>query len=760
MKQLFKLVFLLGLISVCGVSQAFIIRDITVQGNDRISRSTILNYLPIKVGQKASPPRIQQALKSLYSTKFFSTVELARKGNNLVVIVHERPIIGSISYSGNSMIPKDRIDKALKDSDLVRGHVFDKGALERIKKSLQSAYVEHGRYNASINVNVSNQQRNRVAIFIAIDEGAATKIKEIKIIGNHHFSFYRLTQGFDMTTSRPWSIITGGNKYNTIKLRHDVASLRQFYLNHGYVRFKVDSFKATLSDDKKWAHIIIHITEGPRYTFTCYKLMGKLLGGKAALLKRIDLEPNTPYSQKLIEAAQKSISRFFGDRAYIGARVKVIPEIDDSKHTVSVVFHVLPGERVYVRRILFNGNSKTADNVLRRELRQMEGAPVHTSNIDRSMRNLRVLGYLKDVNMRMAPVPNTTDEVDLLVHVKEYSSSQASISGGYGSNGVGLVFGASLNQPNFLGTGNSIGINFKRDQYQREYSFDYLNPYITMNGISRGFHFYSHRTTPSRINLGAYSLDKLGGYVNYRYPLSDYSGVNFSLGLEKLKLNTRGTPSNVIATFLRDNNNRRLFRYGTASLGWDYNSYDQVPFTTKGWKHSLSINGSFPVSGAKLEYYKVNYLAHGYYPITRNTIFSISADLGYGSSYGATHGGLPFFQNYLAGGFDTVRGFEYGSLGPKDSTNKSLGGNLLAAGTLAIIFPNPISDNLRTSVFLDGGNVFRNRINFGDMRYSTGVSAIWRMPMLGVIQVAFAKTLKKRAGDETKFFDFTFGTSF
>ncbi len=747
--------------SFCFAFAPFTVRNIDIRGNNRLSRATILTYVPLSLGERISKEKTALALRSLYASGLFENVEIARQDDTLIILVHERPVIGSIAVHGNSLIPKDKIQEVMKEVGLVRGQIFDRAVLDHMKKSLQSSYLEQGRYSAAVVVHVVSQDHNRVAIHIDIDEGKATVVKEIKIIGNDTYSSYRLTQNFELTTTKLWSFITGGDKYSKEKLHHDVDVLQQFYADRGFLEFKVNSHHAALNKDKSGVYIVIHITEGPRYRFVGYELLGNLLGSQEALNRALDLEPGTVYSQKAIRKAQRKIGQYFGRQGFVYTRVQILPEIDERNHTVKIKFHVLPGNRYYVRQIHFAGNNKTADNVLRREVHQLEAAPINTVSLDHSLRNLRVLGYLKDVNMKMEPAPETNDQLDLLFHVTELASSSAMVSGGYGTNGVGLVLGASLNQQNFLGTGNTVGVNFQRDQYKRSYRFDYENPYYTINGVRRGFHFYSSRTSPSRINLEDYRFDNYGGNVDYRIPLSDYSGFDFSLGYERIKVDIGDAPSTQVLNFV--NSNGRQFRYGTLSVGWDYNSYDQAPFTTAGFKQAVNAIVAFPAGGPKLEYFKLNYMAHYFHPITKTVILSLAGNMGYGSNYGVTVGGLPFFQNYIAGGFDTVRGYDQGSLGPKSSKGAPLGGNALVSGSAGLIFPNPISENLRTSVFLDAGNVYNTRldnINIGAFRYSTGLSAVWQVPMIGVVRFAVAKALKTTTGDRPRVFDFSIGGSF
>ncbi len=769
-RMLLMLFMLSLLIVMAGIARAdarFTINEIRVQGNTRIQLDTILDYLPVHLGQQLSQEQFAEVIRALYQTGFFTDVALQRDGDTLVVSVHERPTINSIDFTGNRVINKDKVNEVLKEVGLVRGNTFDQAVLERVEKSLRSVYIEQGRYNAMINAAIKPLPRNRVDLKITIFEGDKVKIREIDVLGNHAFTRRALVKKMDLTTPRPWSFLTDSDKYSKDKFSQDMEKVTDFYKNKGYLRAQIAAGQALLSPDRAWAHLVLKVKEGKVYRLRGYRFVGELLTTKEQLAPFVALSSGSVYSEAAVDDATRQLTSYYTDKGYAFATIQVVPDIDDEKQQVFLNYYIEPGKLVMVRRIDFSGNVKTSQEVLRREMRQFEGGLYNQSSIDESLRRLRNLGYLEDVNVELRPVAGSDDQVDLAISVKEKSAAQAAVTAGYGTGGI--LFGASLSHENFLGTGKAVGVNFDRDSYRQIYKFNYVNPYYTDNGVSRGVEFYSSKTTPGRLNIAHYTYDSLGGSINYRIPLSNFSGVSAGVGLENVELRLGDKPSTELTTFTRDYGTS--FDHALLNVGWDYSNYDKKPFATRGIGHEATLSVSAPVNEKPLNYYKADYSLHWYQPLNKQLTLFLGGSAGYGRGYGEKGDSLPLLQNYYAGGIGygagTVNGYNINALGPKDSNGFPIGGDTLLTGTVHVIFPNPISEDMRTSLFIDGGNVFDARshrsyeqIKLSNLRYASGLSIEWRLAMLGMLQLTFAKPLNAKPGDETRFFQFSFGTGF
>ncbi len=769
MNFLKKLVFF-GLLIVANVSFAAdgcVIRDIRIVGLQRVDARTVLHYLPIKPGQAADLSNTSNIIQALYRTGFFSDITLSQEGNILIIHVVERPTIGTLEVIGNKDIPEDKMNSFLKSVGLVQGAVLDSSVLDRIQKSLQSEYYNRGRYNARVSIETIPQSRNRVAVKIVISEGQTALIRDIEIIGNHAFSRSKLIRQIPINTTHFWSFFTHGDQYSKQKLADSVDALQNFYLNKGYVRFRVDSTQVELTPDKKDVTIILHITEGACYKLKGYRLSGDFLVPECKLRKSIKLKPGCVYSKAEIDCAVAAIKFDLGDLGYAFPTINVIPEIDDVNHCVFLNFYINPGNRFYVRQIHFSGNLKTSDNVLRSQMRQFEGALASSRNIEESRRYLNLLGYLQDIQIETTPVPGTENLMDIEYRVTETPSAQAAASLGYGTNG--LIFNANVNQTNFLGTGRAVGVRFNTTTFATGISFNYNNPFYTIDGVQRGFAIYGQRTTPGEVNVTNYSTDVYGIAVNYSLPVScNNDSIQFGYGYQFTKLNIGALASLELLDFVAQNG--RNFDQLLLNFGWTRDGRDRALFPTRGLMQTANMQVTTPAGGSPLEYYKLNYLGSWYYPIFNEDgdfVFNLRGTVGYGNGYASTDG-LPFFANYFAGGIGfngAVRGYETNTLGPRDSNNKPLGGNFLAAGSASVTFPNFITEDLRTSLFVDVGNVYNTDIQFvseraGCLRSSVGVAAEWNLPMLGVLNVSFAQPLNNRPGDELQRVQFTVGKSF
>lgn len=754
------------------LAAAFIVQDIQVEGAYGVNRETILNYLPIHVGEDFSPSQSTHVISTLYASGLFGNVSLARKGNVLIVRVEERPVISCINVTGNKAIPTDKIYEVLKNIGLSAGQTFDQATLDHIVHSLENEYDTLGKYNAKVTPCITHLARNRIAIRLDISEGRTVVVKKITFIGNCAFSSWTLKRQMSLTSFRPWSFFTHSDQFCQDKLNASLDAIRNYYLDRGYLNFKVDSAQAVLTPDRNCVEVIIHVNEGCVYRIKGYQLAGNLIIPREYLAKLVTFHPGDIFSKQKIQHTNLCISKSLGNMGYIFATVNVEPQVDESCKQVFLTLYVDPGNRIYVRRINFCGNTKTEDIVLRRSLRQYEASLAVAEDIQESDRQLNLTGYLADpIHAETIPIPGVLDQVDLNYKVAESPSASATAGVGYGTQGY--VITAGINQPNFLGTGNIFSINANTSLYSKSVNVTYLNPFYTDSGISRGFTLYGQRTTPGNVNLTSYATDVYGGSVNYSIPISACGDtLQFGFGYQDLLLSIGSNPSLQLQNFVDT--------YGThfnqilLTAGWARNRLDRAVFPTCGLYQALNLQVALPAANHSVSYYKSSYNFNYYHPIVKSFIFTARGAVAYGAGLGGTKG-LPFFVNYYAGGIGStgeVRGFNPNSLGPRDTingiVNDPMGGNELVTGTLGIIFPNPLGeDKLRTMVFVDGGNVYSTKaVEFGGtgagpIRYSAGVAADWRVPVMNVlVEVAVAKALNPQPGDNKRIFDFSIGTSF
>jgi outer membrane protein insertion porin family len=743
--------------------EGFIVRDIKVTGLQRVSTGTVLNYIPVQVGEEINSNSTSDIIRALYDTGFFQSVSLERQGNTLIVNVVERATIGSINITGNKEIPSDKMKEFLKEMGLVKGRVFQKSTLERLEKELKQAYTARGKYNARIETHVAPLTDNRVAINITVSEGRVSRIKKIKIIGNRDFKDHELLPELTLSKSNLFTYFSKKDQYSKSGMDASLEALRSYYLDRGYLKFNIVSSQVLLSPDRKDVFINIHVDEGPQYHFSGYKVVGNRVVAKEKIDSLIQVRRGAVFSRKKVTESISAIGLALGDVGYGFPAINAEPQVDEQNKTVLITFFVEPGRHVYVRRIKFHGNTKTSDYVLRSVIRQDEGGLLSLHNIKESERQLRLLGYLKNVDVKTTPVPGANNQVDLDIEVEEAPSAEASASIGYGTNGYQV--NASVNQHNFMGTGRSMGAAFTSSKWGQDYTINYYNPFYTDTGIGRGVNLYYARVDPRNLNVSTYNSNRFGGDVNYNLPLGEASSFQLGYGYQDVEIKTVGY---VIPIQNFVNVYGRHFQEIRLSSGWSRNSYDQFPYPTRGINQQIMGIVAFPASSQSLSYYKGSYQAHWYQPIVRGWIFSLQGFVGYGNMF--NNQGLPFYENYYAGGIaqpGEVRGYDSFSLGPLDNLHNSMGGNFLANASAGIILPYPLSrDNVRTTVFVDAGNVYayNTLAQFtgccgGPMRYSLGASIEWRSPF-GPLAFSVAKAMNLQPFDQPQIFQFALSSAF
>jgi outer membrane protein insertion porin family len=746
----------------------FQVNDIEIQGLQRISPTTVRHYLPVKRGQSLSADQTAKLIRALYKTGFFERITLARRGAVLIVRVVERPIIGFLKISGNSAVPTDKLDTVMKNVDIVEGRTYNPVMLEKIKQGLLNQYYQLGYYNARIDVDTAPLPGNRISIKITISEGVVATIRGVYIIGNHAFNELQLQKQLTLSMPSLFSFLTQSDRYSEEKLEESLEKLRNFYLDHGYLKFAVKSAQAEITPDRKSIYVVITIDEGKPYSIKGYELSGQTLLSREDLAAKVTIKPAAIFSRQAIIDSERGITEAFGNEGYLFASISVDPQVDEKTQQVFLKFMINPGKRVYVHHLSFLDNHRTNDDALRREMTQMEGGPGSTTRLEESKHRLSLLPFIKDVQMSVKPVPDTDDQVDVVYKLTEDSSAQASLTASYSMTDR-LGFGVGLNQKNFFGTGNTLGINFNENHYEKYYSVAYSDPYYTIDGISRDISAYISRVNPAGANLTkAYTSNDYGAAVTYGVPIGQEKGVfsrfYFGFGYENTLIHLTAQPTNQVLYFVGEHG--RHFQQAHLHTGLTRDSRDKAIFPTVGGLQKLFGDVYLPLDSGSLKYYQVSYEGKWYYPLGRGFIGTARAIADYGNSFEGIEG-YPFFKNYYAGGFDSVHGYEGNTLGPRDSNDNPFGGNLLTVGGIGLIIPNYV-ESLRTIAFLDAGNVFTgiNNRKFGGgstgsgpVRYSTGLEADWLAPMGFAIGFSYAKPLNRQPGDKDQRFQFSLGAN-
>ncbi len=738
--------------------ERFIVKDIRIEGLRRIAPGTVFNYLPVKVGDEFDENRSGEAIRALFKTGFFKDVRIERAGDTLVVVVSERETISTIGISGNSDIKTEDLFNALKQIGFAEGEVFDRSLLDKVEQELRRQYFGQGKYAVQIDSNVKSLGGNRVAVTIHIAEGRAARIKQINIVGNKAYDDDELLKSFKLTTPTLISFFTKSDQYSKQKLGADLEALRSHYLDRGFVNFNIDSTQVSITPDKSDVYVTINVSEGERYEISDVKLAGDLIVPADDLFPLVTTGRGEIFSRKEVTQTSTNISERLGDEGYAFANVNPVPQIDEKSNTVSLTYFVDPGKRVYVRRINFSGNAKTRDEVLRREMRQMEGAWFSTGKVNRSKTRLQKLGYFEEVNVETPAVPDTPDQVDVNYSVVERSSGNLLLGLGY-SQTQGLIFNTSVVQDNFLGSGKRVNFAFNNSDVNRVFALGYNDPYFTIDGISQGFDVSYRETNAENANITRFDSRVLSGGVSFGIPISEFNFLNLGFQYENTVINQEGNTAEEVQDFIEREGDQ--FDALLLSSGFAYDTRNKALLPDRGTYHRVRAQVAVP--GGDLQYYKIDYDGRWFYPFTEDYVLALQGQLGYGDGYSDTEV-LPFFENFYAGGPRTVRGYEENTLGPKDSNGRALGGNVMVVANTELILPVPfLTDvkSVRITAFVDAGNVYGEDedIKLDTIRLSAGLSGLWVSPF-GVLTVSVAQPFNDSDSDDTQPFQFTFGTSF
>ena len=768
-------------------AQGFKIADIRINGLQRVSAGSVFGALPLNVGEQIDDQQLVESTRALFKTGFFQDIQLGRDGDVLVITVVERPSIASIDIEGNKAISTDDLMKGLKQSGLAEGEVFQRATLEGVRNELLRQYVAQGRYSAAVDAEVVAQPRNRVGLKIKIDEGEVAAIKHINVVGNSVFDQAELDDQFTLKTSNWLSFFKNDDKYAREKLSGDLERLRSYYMDRGYINMEIVSTQVSISPDKKQVFITVNINEGTKYTVRDIKLRGDLKVPEDQITALLLVQKGQVFSRKLMTSTSDLITRRLGNEGYTFANVNAVPTPSKDDNTVDIEFVVDPGKRAYANRINFRGNTKTEDQVLRREMRQMEGGWASTYLIDQSKTRLERLGYFKEVNVETPAVAGVDDQVDVNYSVEEQSSGSITASVGFAQS-AGLILGGSITQNNFLGTGNSASLGLTRSEYQSKYNIGFTDPYFTKDGVSLGYNAFYNKTDYNDYyddGVSYYSINSYGAGATLGYPINETSRISFGLTAQHDSIEPGTYSPDEIYDFI-DREGKEFTNF-KANLGWSESTLNKGILATRGYSQNLNLMVTVP--GSDLSFYKIDYTGQTFLPVSASTSLRFHTKLGYGNGYGSTDG-LPFYENYTAGGEGTVRGFESGTLGPRntpatgtyssagqayysDRDTEALGGNIMITGGVEYLFPMPfIKDNksLRTSLFWDVGSVYSDKcylstttgcdgVDLSQMASSVGVGVTWYSPM-GPLSVNLALPIRKPDDAETQVFQFSMGQTF
>ena len=734
----------------------FKVQDIRVEGLQRVEPGTIFASLPLRVGDEYSDEKGSAAIRALFALGLFKDVRLEANGNVLVVVVEERPTIATVEFAGTKEFDKDALQKAMRDVGLAEGRPFDKALADRAEQELKRQYINKSLYGAEVVTTVTPVERNRVNLTFTVSEGEPARIKEIHITGNKAFSESTLKGLFDLDTGGWLSWYTKSDRYARAKLNADLETLRSYYLQRGYLEFRIDSTQVAISPDKQDIAITINVTEGERFVVSGVKLEGNFLDRDDEFKSLVSIQPGEPYNADKVTETTKAFTEHFGNFGFAFARVEAVPEIDRETNRVAIVLRAEPSRRAYVRRIQVSGNNRTRDEVIRREFRQYEASWYDGDKIKLSRDRVDRLGYFTEVNVETQDVPGSPDQVDLVINVAEKPTGSLQLGAGF-SSAEKIALSFSIKQDNVFGSGNYLGVDVNTSKYRRTLVFSTTDPYFTQSGISRTFDLYYRTDKPYQDQGGNYEIVTTGTSVRFGVPFSEVDTVFFGGGLEHTRIKA-GT--NIPAAYLA-----YADAYGYSSngvpltIGWSRDDRDSALAPNSGRYQRL--NSEWSVAG-DARYVRANYQYQQYVPLNKKFTLAFNGELGLGKGIGGRP--FPVFKNFYSGGLGSVRGFDQGTLGPRDITGASLGGPKKVTLNAELVAPFPGAGNdrtLRVFGFVDAGNVFgdNEKISFGEMRASAGLGLSWISP-LGPLRIAYAQPVRKQAGDKIQKLQFQIGTSF
>ena len=770
----------------------FVVKDMRVEGLQRISEGTVFNYLPINIGDTVDKVRIGEAIRALYGQDLFDDIEMRRDGDTLVVVVKERPSIESFKIEGNKDIKTEDLMDSLRSVGLARGRTFNRSVLDNVEMFLRDQYYDRGKYGVVIDTNIQDRPNNTVRIEVNVKEGDRAKIRQVNIVGNETFDEGDIREGFTLDTANWLSWIRQDDRYAKESLEGDLEILRSFYMDRGYADFQIESTQVAISPNKKDIFVTINIDEGDVYTISDVKLVGEMVVDEALLNRFVLAQPGSVFNQNLLTQSAELMSFRLGEEGYANAEIEPVPELDHETKQASITFYINPRSRVYVRNINFNGVDQVDDEVLRREMRQMEGAYLSNTLVDRSKIRLQRLPFVENVEVDNTPVPGSPDLVDVNFDLEYRMPGQ--FSGGIGySESQKIMLNGSIVHTNFLGTGERVAIELNSGRYQKLYSLSHSDPYRTMDGVRRTISLNYRDITQFTSAASDFSTTSAGATIDYGYPITEFQTLSFGATFQHSELVASSSSTQQAQDWVLNNGNPfeqgegffgTIFgtEFDTVELvaGWTFDSRNRALFANRGTRQQLFF--SFAVPGSDVEYYQARYSFTKYFPLWSNKwTLRVNAELGLGEAMGDTTA-LPPYKQFYGGGPQSVRGFKESYLGPRDSYGRPYGGNMLVASQVELILPLPDkwASQARASLFYDVGNVFNTgEVQFTDrlgspieykpdvdeLRSSVGIGVQWLAP-LGLFRFSYAYPLNPYSGndryfgDELERFQFSIGQAF
>ncbi len=769
----------------------FVVKDMRVEGLQRISEGTVFNYLPVNIGDTLDRNRIGEAIRALYGQNLFDDIEMRRDGETLVIVVKERPSIESFEIDGNKDIKTEDLMQSLRNVGLARGRTFDRSVLDNVEMFLREQYYDRGKYGVVIDTEISERPNNTVRVKVNVKEGDRAKIRQVNIVGNETFDDDAIREGFALDTANWLSWIRQDDRYAKEALEGDLETLRSFYMDRGYADFKIESTQVAISPNKKDIFVTIGVSEGELYTISDVKLVGEMVVPEEYLQGLILTKPGAVFNQRALTQTSDLMAFRLGEEGYANAEIEPVPELDRDKKEASITFYVNPQNRVYVRRINFNGVDQIDDEVLRREMRQMEGSYLSNSLIDRSKVRLQRLPFIEKAEVSNAPVPGTPDLVDVDFDLEYRMPGQFSGGVGY-SESQKLLLNGSIVHTNFLGSGNRVALELNSGRFQKLYSLSHTDPYRSMDGIRRTISFNYRDITQFTSAASDFSTTSAGATIDYGYPITEYQSISVGATFQHSELLSSLNSTQQAQDWVTNNGNpftqdlgggRSFFgtQFDTVELiaGWTYDSRNRSLFANRGTRQQLFL--SMAVPGSDVEFYQARYSFTKYFPITNKWVMRFNSELGIGEGIGDTTA-LPPYKQFYGGGPQSVRGFKESYLGPRDSFGRPYGGNVLVASQLELILPLPDkwASQARATLFYDVGNVFNTgEVAFTDrlgspilyepdldeLRTSVGIGVEWLAP-LGLFRFSYAYPLNpydgndRYFGDELERFQFSIGQAF